>query len=242
MAIETTQSVREIVQQHPAAVRVFEAHGIDYCCGGKKTLEEACSTKHVPVGEVISALVAELAAGSTADDEQWMDAPLKKLTRHITERYHERAKSELPRLSVLAEKVRTRHGHAHPELHQLQELVQTISSETLTHMLKEEQVLFPRIVAIEQAAEKGATPGPAFFGALINPIRHMMSDHDDTGVLLTSIRNITHDYTPPEGACMSYQALYHGLLDFEKDTHQHIHLENNVLFPRAMEMERAPAA
>lgn len=238
MALNSTQSVREIVQQHPAAVPVFEAHGIDYCCGGGRSLEEACNTKKIPLNQVISDLDAALIVRPTKDDAQWMTSSLRDLSAHIVERYHAYAKRELPRLAALVAKVHLRHGHMHPELNQVHELVDTITTEVSTHMLKEEQVLFPRICVIERAAENRASVEPAFFGALINPIRHMMSDHDDTGHLLQSVRNLAHDYNLPEDACMSYRALYQGLSDFEKDTHRHIHLENNILFPRALDLEK----
>jgi regulator of cell morphogenesis and NO signaling len=239
MALDTTQSVREIVQQHPAAVPVFEAHGIDYCCGGSKSLADACRGDQSLLNEVVSDLAEALVPRPTKDDGQWMKSSLKELAGHIVERYHADAKRELPRLAELVAKVHTRHGHMYPELNQIHELVDSLRAEMITHMLKEEQVLFPRIRTMEQAAENGADLEPAFFGALINPIRHMMNDHDETGEMLRLIRELTHHYKLPEEACMSYQALYHGLADFEQDTHGHIHLENNVLFPRALEMEKS---
>jgi regulator of cell morphogenesis and NO signaling len=167
-----------------------------------------------------------------------MSSSLAELSTHIVQRYHAHAKRELPRLEALAEKVEMRHGHMYPELHQVHELVAALSSEMSTHMLKEEQILFPRIATIEQAVQSGAPLEPAFFGALINPIRHMMSDHDDTAHLFDSIRTATYDYKLPDEACMSYQALFQGITDFEKDTHRHIHLENNILFPRALDAEK----
>jgi regulator of cell morphogenesis and NO signaling len=115
--------------------------------------------------------------------------------------------------------------------------VNALAGELSTHMLKEEQVLFPRLKSIEEAAKIGPTARPAVFGSLINPIRHMMEDHDDTGELLRSIRSLTNEYRPPAGACMSFQALYSGLADLERDVHQHIHLENNILFPRSLQFE-----
>lgn len=239
MALDTTQSVREIVQQHPAAVPVFEAHGIDYCCGGSKSLEDACNKKKVLLNQVLSDLADALVARPAKDDGQWMTSSLTDLTAHIVRQHHALAKRELPRLASLVAKVHTRHGHMYPELNQVHELVETMSSEMSTHMLKEEQVLFPRITTVEQAAVNGSALEPAFFGALINPIRHMMSDHDDTGDLFRSLRELTHNYKLPDDACMSYQSLYQGLIDFEKDTHRHIHLENNILFPRALELEKA---
>ena len=238
MTLEATQTVREIVQQHPAAVPVFEALGIDYCCGGGKTLQDACAGKDVPVDRLLSDLANALVTRPTPEDRRWMTSSLTELAEYIVEQHHAYAKSELPRLAALAAKVHLRHGHMYPELNQIRELLEAMNAEVGSHLLKEEQVLFPRLKTIEDAAQAGLKPSPAFFGSLLNPIRHMMSDHDDTGELLRSIRTLTRDYTLPDGACMSYQALYQGLSDLERDMHQHIHLENNILFPRALEFEK----
>jgi regulator of cell morphogenesis and NO signaling len=121
--------------------------------------------------------------------------------------------------SARASKVFLRHGNKYPELAQIRDRVNAMAGEVFTHMLKEEQVLFPRLKTIEEAARNGAAAGTAFFGSLINPIRHTMEDHDDTGELLRNIRSLSHDYQPPEGACMSHQALYRGLVDLERDLH-----------------------
>ena len=239
MTLESTQTIREIVQQHPAAVPVFEALGIDYCCGGGKTLEAACASKNVPLNLLLSDLANALITRPTPEDRRWMTSSLSELADYIVEQHHAYAKSELPRLAALAAKVHLRHGHMYPELNQIRELIEALSAEVIAHLLKEEQVLFPRLRTIEDAAQAGVMPPPAFFGSLINPIRHMMSDHDDTGELLRSIRALARNYTLPDGACMSYQALYQGLSDLERDLQQHIHLENNILFPRALEFEKA---
>jgi len=238
MDLDTTETVGEIARRHPAAVAVFEALGIDYCCGGNKSLEDACQKKNVSLNLVLSDLSSALVARPTQADGHWMTSPLAELSAHIVTQHHDYAKRELPRLTALAAKVQSRHGQAHQELDKIRELVEAMSSEMMLHMLKEEQVLFPRLKSVEESAQAGVAPPPAFFGRLINPIRHMMSDHDDTGELLRSIRALTNDYKLPEGACMSYQALYGGLEALEKDTHQHIHLENNILFPRALEFEK----
>jgi iron-sulfur cluster repair di-iron protein len=238
MDLDTTQTVGEIARRHPAAVAVFEALGIDYCCGGNRSLEDACQKKNVSVNLVLSNLSSALVARPTQADSHWMTSPLAELSAHIVTQHHDYAKRELPRLTALAAKVQSRHGQAHPELNKIRELVEAMSSELTIHMLKEEQVLFPRLKLVEESAQARVAP-PAFFGGLIDPIRHMMSDHDDTGELLKSIRAITNDYKLPGGACMSYQALYHGLEALEKDIHLHIHLENNILFPRVLEFEKA---
>ncbi len=238
MNLDTTQTVAEIVRQHPAAVPVFEALGIDYCCGGNRPLEDACAKHNVPLNLVLADLSSALVVQPLENERLWMTSSLTDLSTHIVEYHHAHAKRELPHLAALATKVQFRHGYMHPELHQVRELVDAMSAEISTHMLKEEQVLFPRLKVVEEAAQAGVTPPPAFFGALINPIRHMMSDHDDTGELLKSLRTVTKGYKLPEEACMSYQALYRGLEMLEKDLHQHIHLENNILFPRALEFEK----
>ncbi len=238
MNFDTTQTVGDIVRQYPAAVPVFEAFGIDYCCGGNKSLEEACAKENVSLNLVLSDLASALVARPGPDEQHWMTSSLAELSTYIVEKHHAYAKSELPRLVTLAAKVQARHANMYPELHKVRELVDTMNSETCTHMLKEEQVLFPRLKVVEEAVHAGIAAPPAFFGALINPIRHMLSDHDDTGVLLSSLRSLTRGYTLPEGACMSYQALYRGLEAIEKDLRQHIHLENNILFPRALELEK----
>lgn len=239
MTLDATRTVAEIARQYPASVRVFEALGIDYCCGGNRSLEDACAKNNVALNLVLSDLSNALVTRPAEDERHWMASSLADLANHIVDQHHAYARRELPRLSALAAKVRARHAHVHPELHQICELVDAMSSGVCTHMLKEEQVLFPRLKTVEQAAEAGMAPPAAFFGPLINPIRHMLSDHDDTGELLKSLRALTNNYKAPEDACASYRALYSGLEPLEKDLHQHIHLENNILFPRALEVERA---
>jgi regulator of cell morphogenesis and NO signaling len=245
MSLKQTQTVAEIARQYPATVAVFEALGIDYCCGGNKSLRDACAKQNVSVDRVLSELADALAVRPAPGEQHWMTATLADLCSYIVDRHHGFTKRELPRLSALAEKVEQRHAHMHPELHQIRELVHALNSEMSTHMLKEEQVLFPRLKVVEDSAARGTPAPPAFFGALINPIRHMMTDHDDTAELFRSLRNLTHSYHVPEDACASFRALYEGIQALEVDIHQHVHLENNILFPHALEFEKsgpAPAA
>ena len=178
-----------------------------------------------------------LTARPTMDDRHWMASSLTDLCAYIVEQHHTYTKRELPRLAALAAKVHLRHGHMYPELHQICECIEALNAEIGDHMLKEEEVLFPRLKALEDAAQSGIAPRPAFFGSMLNPVHHMMSDHSETVELLHSIRALTRDYRLPESACLSYQELYQGLSDLERDLHQHIHLEDNVLFPRALEIE-----
>jgi len=238
MNIDITKSVREMALNIPGATRVFEKLGIDYCCGGNKPLEQACAKQNVSLNLVLSHLSSALVTRPSEDERHWMVCPLAELSAYIIQQHHAYARRELPRLAALATKVETRHGHMYPETHQIHELVDAMSSEMFTHMLKEEQALFPRLQMVEEAAQSGATLPPASYGALVNPIRHMMSDHDDTGQALKTLRLLTRDYQPPPDACMSFQALYHGLEALEKDLRRHIHLENNILFPRALAFEQ----
>lgn len=232
------KTVREIALEKPASVRVFESLGIDYCCGGKRSLREACLTANVTEERVLE-LLAQAAPGSEEDAEQWSHASFADLTAHIVSRHHEFVRRETPRLLALSEKVAVRHAKAHPELIALSDLFSAMARELSTHMLKEEQVLFPYLNSMEAAVVGGKPAPPAFFGSVRNPIAHMLADHDDAGTLLAQMSDLSGHYRAPADACPSYIALYHGFEEFERDLHQHIHLENNILFPQALEMEKA---
>ena len=232
------QSVREIALDNPASVRVFESLGIDYCCGGKHSHRDACVRANVPEQSVLK-LLANLE--KTREDEagEWTEAPFAALTAHIVNRHHEFVRKESPRLTALLQKVATRHGKAHPELATIKDLFVAMAQELSIHMLKEEQVLFPYLNSMDTAIRNGKPAPPAFFGSVRNPIAHMLADHDDAGALLGKMSTLSSRYQAPADACPSYTALYHGLEEFERDLHQHVHLENNILFPRALEMEQA---
>ncbi len=231
MSVTPTQSVTDIVRTHPAAVGVFEALGIDYCCGGANSLAEACRRVNVPVHSVVADLECALSTPPPEDDSRWLSAPLAELADVIVFRHHSFVRRELPRLSALAAKVHDRHGATHPELASIRDLLDVLSAELFPHMLKEERVLFPLIKQLDASPHAPSMP-------LLAPIRHMMDDHDDAGELLRKIRALASGFEPPPEACASYNALYSGLEAFEKDMHHHIHLENNILFPRALESER----
>lgn len=237
MTFETTQTIREIVQQHPATVPVFEALGIDYCCGGGKSLKDACQSRHILPELVLSGLEQALAKTPAEDDQKWQDSSLGELADHIVKKHHAYASRELTRLSALAEKVFLRHGDRHQHLQLLRDLVNTTAAEMTAHMLKEEQVLFPTFKLLEEAASAGVAHTP-HISSLAKPIYRLMDDHEDAGELLNDIRQLTNNYQPPADACMSFQALYNGLSELERDLHMHIHLENNILFPRALEFAK----
>ncbi len=230
MTLTSEQTVRDIAIQNPAAVRVFEALRIDYCCGGKRPLRDACQRAHVPVAQAMELLAQT--GRETPEDRHWSDAPFAELTGHIVARHHSYIRRETPRLEVLLDKVAVRHGADHPELLAIRELFVAMSQELVAHMAREEQVLFPILAKIEAAP-------PAFLGGIDAPIARMMADHDDAGELMAQIRALSQQYRTPEGACASYIGLYYSLEAFERDLHFHVHLENNILFPRALELYRA---
>lgn len=236
MTISTTRTVRELAVEIPNAPRVFEEFGIDYCCGGKRSLDEACAAAKLPVEEVTKALSAA-AKTSAPDDTQLQSGSLAELIDHIVKTHHKFTRDESARLKRLLDKVCSVHGKNHPELLDIRETFSALEQELTLHLMKEENVLFPYIVRAEEACFQNEPPLPAPFGTVQNPIRMMMQEHDGAGEALRHIRQTSGDFATPADACISYQTLYQALAGFEADLHQHIHLENNILFPRAIEME-----
>ena len=236
MKINTSKTVGELAVEFPAATRVFEQAGIDYCCGGGESFEKACAAAGVAPDEV--ARLLEVAEQSPAQPEQdWQTQPLWALTSYIVTRHHSFTKAELSRLDELLEKVRSVHGQNHPELVLVQGLFRELKHEMTTHMQKEEMMLFPYIDQLDEAVRQGK-PGPmAPFGTVANPVRMMMMEHDAAGDVLKQMREVSQNFTVPADGCISYTTLYQAIEAFERDLHQHIHLENNILFPRAIEME-----
>ena len=232
----TTQTVREIALEQPASIRVFEQYGIDYCCGGRKPLAEACAANNIEVDAVLAALEAA-AQGPATNAEDWSNASLEKLSGHIVATHHAYVKSELPRLAILAQKVVRRHGDTQAELLLIQTKLALLDEELTQHLAKEEVVLFPYVTKLERAIKDGGTKPHGCFGTVANPIAMMTTEHDTAGLLMAEIRQLSHDFTTPIGACPTYHAFYDGLKEFKQDLHQHIHLENNILFPRAIHLE-----
>jgi regulator of cell morphogenesis and NO signaling len=234
--MNSTQTVRDIALEQPASIRVFESFGIDYCCGGRKPLSEACASRSIEVDAVIAAL--ETAANtSPSGSENWADKSLTDLCAHISATHHAYVRRELPRLAELAQKVVNRHGATQPELPLLQTAVTQLAEELTPHLAKEELVLFPYVIELERSIANLSSRPHGCFGEVANPIRMMLQEHDAAGSLLAEIRTLSNDFTTPTGACPTYLAFYEGLREFEQDLHMHIHLENNILFPRAIDLE-----
>ena len=238
--IHSETTVREVALQIPQSTRLFEKLKIDYCCGGTQPLAKACASAGVDVDNVIE-MLAEVTQAMSKDAAgfDFQNASLPELIEHILDTHHVFTKSEMDRLEALTIKVISAHAGNHPELIHLGELFKQLCDDLKPHMFKEEQVLFPHIVAMTEAADQNQ-PGPfAPFGTVNNPVRVMMKEHDTAGEILRGLRALTSDYKAPPDACISYQTLYEALENFEKDLHQHIHLENNLLFPKALDLENA---
>ena len=236
--INPDTTVREVAITVPESTRLFEKLNIDYCCGGNKPLAEGCVSAGVDVYAVIQ-MLAEVTEHKNEGALDFQNASLPQLITHILDTHHVFTKSEMDRLQLLADKVLAAHGGNHPELVHVDELFTRLCDDLKPHMFKEEQVLFPYIVAMAKAAAHDGTVPFAPFGTVNNPVRMMMREHDSAGEILRELRALTSDYKVPADACISYQTLYQALENFEKDLHQHIHLENNILFPKALEMEKS---
>jgi regulator of cell morphogenesis and NO signaling len=239
MEITRQTHVSDIVTHYPAATRVFHGLGIDFCCGGKRPLEEICAERGLDATSLLQELQALGSAGSAPEGERdWSEAPLGELVAYILERYHAPLRRELPRLAEMSEKVVRVHGERHPEmLPALAATYRSLSLELASHMMKEEQVLFPYVTSLERAREEGTPLDRSPFGTVRGPIAAMEAEHDDAGRAFERMRQLTNGYTLPEGACNTFRALFHGLDELERETHVHIHLENHILFPRAAELE-----
>ena len=236
--INSEMTVREVTTQVPESTRIFEKLKIDYCCGGGRPLIEACDSAGVEVDNVIEMLTDLSQSGASESGVvDFQKLSLTELVTHILETHHIFTRSEMARIEALSAKVVTAHSANHPELLKVENLFQRLCAELKPHMFKEEQVLFPYIVAMEQAEAGGQQFPFAPFGTVRNPVRMMTKEHDGAGDILRELRQVTAHYQVPPDGCMSYQTLYRALEGFEKDLHQHIHLENNVLFPKAVQLE-----
>lgn len=229
------KTVREIAVAAPAATRVFEEFKIDFCCAGNKLFGDACEAAGVDAGMIAEKLQAVLQAPPDRDVPEKMRP--SALIKHIISEHHDFTRSEVGRLSGLADKVFAAHGEKHPELSVVREAFNVLGNDLISHMRKEEIVLFPYIEKLEDAAAGVRAPPQTPFGTINNPVRMMCLEHDETGNILNRIRRASNDFAIPPDACPSYNAFYAGLENLERDLHQHIHLENNVLFPQAVSME-----
>jgi regulator of cell morphogenesis and NO signaling len=221
MSIHSDTPVGQIAAEHPLSTRIFARHGIDFCCGGGKPIGEVCQAKGLITQAVLDEIEDEL-SGTEVDAERWDDAELGALIDHILSTYHRPLAEELPRLEFMAQKVFRVHGERQPNA--LGEILSTfmgLKAELESHMMKEEEVLFPMI----RQGHGSRTAGP---------VAVMEDEHQSAGEALQRLRELTNGYEVPDGACTTWRALWYGLADLEESMHLHIHLENNILFPRAL--------
>ena len=218
MPIDTSRTVAELVLEQPSRARVFEELGLDYCCGGKTPLAEACEARGVPVHEAVAALGA--AAELPASERDWTNVPLPELCDHIVSDHHDRLRAELPRLDALLEKVVRAHGDERPSVVELRDTFSALRGDLEQHLAAEEEQLFPLVRA-----------GGPYDAEQVRELEH---DHEWAGSALARMRELTDGYDLEQAMCNTHRATLDGLHELELDLHQHIHEENNVLFPRAL--------
>jgi len=233
----TDITIGELVAEQPALARVFERLGIDYCCGGKRSLGEACAAHGLDAASVARGLAACDGRGGTDDHGNWLLTSTSQLIDHIIAVHHGYLRAELPRLAGLIAKVTQAHGEREPHLAELQRVFAAFRAELDDHMLKEERILFPMIRQLETA--RG--PVTLHCGTVENPIRVMVSEHDNAGAALARMRELTHGFAVPPEGCNTYRVMLEGLHELEADMHRHVHEENNILFPKAVQAEAALA-
>jgi|688.fasta_scaffold469388_1 regulator of cell morphogenesis and NO signaling len=229
--IHKSCTVGQLVAERPNRANVFDEYGIDYCCGGKLTLEEACRRKGLRLNEVIEKLQNN--NNEIFIEKDWTRSSLKDLIDHIVFHYHRPLQNQFPRVLQLAEKVSKAHSSNHPEMVEVFQILQTFCSQLELHMHKEEMVLFPAIASMESGNGKISF---GCGGGLEMPISVMSQEHDDAGEALGVLQSLTNNFTPPEDACNSFRVLLHALAEINSEMKQHVHKENNILFPRALNL------
>lgn len=229
------QTLGDLVADDPRIAAVLDEYGLDYCCRGGRTLAEAVEDRHVGVEAVVSAIDKLGPRMGTDERREW--ASPEDLTRHIVDRHHRYVREMSPVISAWLTKIRQRHGARHPELEAVSDAFEALTADLSVHMLKEEHVLFPYVNALARAERTHDEPVTAPFGTVRQPVRLMEDDHRLAGALMARIRLLTNDFQAPDDACRTYTLCCAELARFERDLHRHIHLENHVLFPRAIELE-----
>ncbi len=233
--LDVSMTLAEAVDAFPELAREFEKRGLDYCCGGGRTIDESCTL----IGLDPSVTVVELSAlSTTAEPAEWTTMTADALVDHLEATHHRYLWDELPRVTALVDKIVTVHGERHPELADIAACYAEVRADLEPHLTKEERVLFPMIRELAVS-----TDAPSFHcGSLRNPISVMLSEHDAVGDLLAKLRRLTSGYTTPADGCATYAACFAAMAEIEVDTHLHIHKENNVLFPLVVQLEAERAA
>lgn len=237
MEITKDQQVGSVVKENYKTAQVFKNLGIDFCCGGKKSIEKACLENNVELEQALQSL-QKVVAGPDEDMPDFDSYGLDALTDHIIENHHSYVRDNLPVLYEYLMKINSVHGSRHPELEPVLNLFMQSAQGLLSHMQKEEQILFPYVKEMAKTKAKGGKVESPGFGAVENPISLMIDEHETEGGRFAEIAKLTNNYMPPQDACNTYRVAFHKLREFENDLHLHVHLENNILFPKAVELER----
>ena len=230
------KTLAQIVTGNHKAAALFEKYHLDFCCKGKRSLQQACEEQNLSIEQVLRELT-DLNNNPNGRLKLFFDKiTLTQLSDYIVSTHHEYVKTEMPKISVYLHKVASKHGHYHPELLKISELFADIQEEMITHMQKEELILFPRIKELEKISLQ--QPGQLKLNEayLLSPITIMQQEHDLAGNILEKIRLLTNNFIPPNDACTTYRLSFASLQAFETDLHQHVHLENNILFPGAIKL------
>jgi regulator of cell morphogenesis and NO signaling len=237
IAGENEQTLGEIAAKDLRKAQIFKKYGLDFCCGGKKTVKQACAAKGLDVTKVEYELQQADKNFSTRP-LPYNDWSLDFLADYIVNTHHSYIKQSLPDMTTYATKVARVHGSRHPELLAIYQLVEEINTELSAHLVKEERVLFPYIKELVTSEKRAQTMQATHFGTVQNPISIMELEHETVGKALEEIRTLSNNFALPQDACASYSLLYRMLDEFEDDLHTHIHLENNILFPKALALEK----
>ncbi|MDN4165012.1 iron-sulfur cluster repair di-iron protein [Cytophagales bacterium LB-30] len=237
MEISASNTIGEIVAQDYRTALLFEKLGIDFCCKGNRTIEEVCALKHLDKATLLQNL-KDLATQSETGSIDYKSWPIDLLADYIEKKHHRYVLESSVVLQQYLDKICSVHGHHHPELHEVNRLFMASIIELKSHMVKEETVLFPYVRKMVRKLNESNDWSLPLFRSVENPIAMMKNEHEVEGERFQQIRALTDDYTPPQDACNTYRVTFSLLKEFEEDLHLHIHLENNILFPRAIEMEQ----
>ena len=237
MNFQENNIIGELVAQDYRAAAVFKKYGIDFCCQGNRTIEDACVAKNLDSKLVVTDLnsIIQVSSEGTTDYKSW---PIDLLADYIEKKHHRYVEEKTQEIKPYLDKICRVHGERHPELFEINEHFNAAAGELATHMKKEELVLFPFVRKMAKAKQENTVPDTPHFGTVENPIQMMMNEHTTEGERFRKIETLSNNYTPPQDACNTYRVTFALLKEFEQDLHLHIHLENNILFPKAIELEK----
>lgn len=237
MISKKTSTIGQLVAEDYRTASIFQIFGLDFCCGGNRSVEQACKEKEIDVNDVLQAL--NQLDKTNPEQHNYNNWSLDFLIDYIVNNHHKFSRNKLPEIGQYAKKVASVHGDRHPELQEIYYEFTKLHGEIINHLEKEELILFPYIKKLVEAKEKGQQPEKPDFGKAANPIAMMEDEHDDAGASIKKIRKLSDNFTPPEDACTTYCLLYENLEAFEKDLQKHVHLENNLLFPKSLKLEHS---